>query len=58
MSRRPPQTSLQDALDLFIVDGRARRFTSHTVRFHQGRLGLFVTWCQEQGLETTGDLTS
>ena len=49
--------NLTDALDLFILDCQSRRFTEHTLRFYRGRLGLFLDWCNDNGVTTLDDLT-
>lgn len=40
-------TTLADALELFILDCKSRRFTRKTLLFYQGRLSLFLRWCGE-----------
>lgn len=39
--------TLQDALELFLLDCQARRFTKHTLRFYRERLSLFTKWVGE-----------
>jgi site-specific recombinase XerD len=46
-----------DALEMFLLDCEARRFTAHTLRFYRGRLKLFVEWCAEQDSPGLGELT-
>jgi integrase/recombinase XerD len=44
--------SLEDALDLFLLDAQAQHFTGHTLRFYRQRLSSFVSWCESQGVLT------
>lgn len=51
-------TTLADALDLFVLDCRAQRFTKSTLGFYQGRLSLFVKWCDANGTTLLHELTA
>lgn len=45
------------ALDLYLKD-KARECQQSTVRSHRSRLGFFVDWCEEQGIENLNDLSA
>lgn len=45
------------ALDLYLED-KARECRDSTVRSHRSRLGFFVDWCDEHGIENLNDLTA
>ncbi|WP_218836437.1 tyrosine-type recombinase/integrase [Halorarum salinum] len=49
--------SPQEALDLYLED-KARECQQATVRSHRSRLGFFVDWCDEQGMENLNDLSA
>jgi site-specific recombinase XerD len=51
-------TTLADALELFILDCRAQRFTKSTIGFYQGRLSLFLKWCAANGITLLHELTA
>lgn len=40
--------SLESALQDFLLDGKARQFTTPTLAHYRGRLGSFVRWAAEQ----------
>lgn len=48
---------LSDAVELFFLDAKSRRFTKDTQRFYKERLSLFVTWCKGNSVEFLQDLT-
>jgi len=48
---------LSDAVDLFYLDIKSRRFTKDTQRFYRERLSLFLPWCKTNGIEVLQDLT-
>lgn len=52
-----PRTPLKTAFEMFILDGQSRRFTAHTIRFYRGRLGLWLRWCDGQGITDLERLT-
>jgi len=45
------------AVELYLKD-KARECQQATVRSHRSRLGFFVDWCDEQGIENLNDLTA
>jgi len=45
------------ALDLYL-DDKARDCQQATVDAHRSRLGFFVDWCDEQGIDNLNDLTA
>ena len=47
----------QRALDLYLED-KGRECQQATVRSHRSRLGFFVDWCDEQGIENLNDLSA
>lgn len=53
-----PKLTIESAVDLFILDARARRFTASTLRFYRGRLGLFQRWLADAGVLFLADIES
>ena len=51
------RTSLQDVLELFLLDCRAQGLTDDTLRFYRGRLSLFVAFSEESGAGNLEDFT-
>jgi len=49
---------LTDALELFLLDREAQNLAQKTLKTYRARLAKFVTWCDDQGLATVGDLTT
>lgn len=47
---RPQTTALALALQTFLIDRQARRYTPRTLDFYRDRLRPFVTWCEAQGV--------
>lgn len=45
------------AVELYLED-KARECQQATVRSHRSRLGFFVDWCDEQGIENLNDLSA
>lgn len=45
------------AVELYLED-KARECQQATVRSHRSRLGFFVGWCDEQGIENLNDLSA
>lgn len=50
-------TTLKSALDLFLLEGESRRFTEKTLEFYQGRLSLFIRWCEPRDVMSIETLT-
>ena len=50
--------SLNDGLDMFLLDCEARRLTPQTLTFYKQKLSVFVHWCEEQQLQGLDDLTA
>lgn len=40
--------TLDSAFELFLLDGKSRQFSEHTIRFYNGRLSLFLKWCESR----------
>lgn len=51
-------TTLKNAVELFLLETKYRRFTPDTQRFYKERLALLVTWCESKGVLTLQDLSS
>jgi site-specific recombinase XerD len=49
--------SLNDALDLFLLDREAQNLAEKTLHTYRVRLTKFVAWCREQGVSAIDDLT-
>jgi len=47
----------ESAVELYLED-KARECQQATVRSHRSRLGFFVDWCDEQGIENLNDLSA
>lgn len=47
---------LRDAYSVFLVDRKARGFTTSTVRYYEQKLGAFVTWAEQDGVHTIAQL--
>ena len=45
------------AVELYLED-KARECQQATIRSHRSRLGFFVDWCDEQGIENLNDLSA
>ncbi len=43
--------TLDDALDLFILDCASRRLTQSTQQFYQAKLSVFINWCKAAQVE-------
>jgi len=52
------QTTLQDALDLFLLDGEARRLRPRTLDYYQWQLGRLLAYLRVQNCETLQALTA
>lgn len=50
--------SLNDGLDMFLLDCEARRLTPQTLTFYKQKLSVFVRWCEEQQLDGLDDVTA
>lgn len=50
------RSTLNQALDLFVLDCQAQRFTPSTLRFYHGRLSLFAKWCADHKVVALSDL--
>lgn len=48
----PPTTSLESALELFVLDRKVQRATENTILFYQRQLRPFIRWCSERGVES------
>ncbi len=48
--------NLDEALDTFLLDGRARRFTPRTLEHYQTRLGGFFVFLQGQDINTIAEI--
>ncbi|CAN5771660.1 hypothetical protein BH10CHL1_BH10CHL1_24290 [soil metagenome] len=48
--------SIQTAFELFLLDEQSQGFTSHTLRFYNERLHLFLHWCAEQDVNNIDQL--
>lgn len=51
------KTTLQDAIDLFLIDGQSRRFTKHTLQWYRESLRRFVQHMDSQGITHLDDVT-
>lgn len=45
-----------EALDYYL-DHREREVSAQTLRSHESRLGIFVGWCEDNGIDNLNDLT-
>jgi site-specific recombinase XerD len=52
----PEELSIEDAVQQYI-DSRQLDATDETLRDYESRLGQFVAWCDDEGIETVGDLS-
>jgi site-specific recombinase XerD len=57
-TKAPQNTTLVQALELFLLDRRARGLASSTLEFYQDRLRPFLAYLQDQGIVTLDDLTA
>jgi len=48
--------TLVTAFDLYILDCRSQQVSPHTLRFYNGRLGLFLRWCDAGGVVYLDDI--
>lgn len=47
----------EEALELYLQD-KQREAANSTIRSHQSRLGHFIEWCEEEGIDNMNDLTA
>lgn len=50
--------TLNDALEMFMLDCEARRLTPATRQFYKGKIGMFVRWCGENDVELLTDISA
>ena len=48
---------LNDAKELFLLDGQARRLTSSTLKFYRLKIGDFIHWLQDNHITGVTDVT-
>jgi integrase/recombinase XerD len=58
LQRRTPHFSLDDALDLFLLDGASRRLAQSTLKFYESKVSLFIRWCNEADVTDLNALTA
>ena len=51
------QTTVKDAVDIFLLDCASRRLTVRSIAFYQFSLQKFITWAISQSLETLDQVT-
>ena len=51
------KTTLEDAAELFILDGQAQRFTDSTIAFYRYRMRYLLRWCAAANLTHLHELT-
>ncbi len=52
------KTPLKDAVDLFLLDGEARRLTPKTLTYYRDQLRYFLTYLKDQAIDNLQDLTA
>jgi integrase/recombinase XerD len=50
--------TISDALDLFLLDARARSLAKNTITTYRFKLSPFVDWCESKELTVLGEVTS
>lgn len=50
--------SIQDGIDIFLLDCEARRLTASTREFYRGKLAVFVAWCDGEGVRELACLSA
>ena len=50
--------TLDEVLNTFLLDGKARRFTPRTLEHYQTRLGGFFAFCRSHNVDTLAEITS
>ena len=58
LQRRTPHFSLDDALDLFLLDGASRRLAQSTLKFYESKVSIFIRWCHEADVTDLNALTA
>lgn len=51
-------SSLHDALDLFLLDCQVRRLTASTIAFYRLKIGAFLRWLADRDLTELEDITA
>lgn len=46
------QLALGAALNIYILDAQSRNYSPKTIEFYQGRVGRFLGWLEQQGVNT------
>jgi site-specific recombinase XerD len=52
----PEDLPIEQAIEMFVGSNRSE-WSESTIRDYTSRLGQFAAWCDDQGLETMGDLS-
>ena len=50
--------SIQDGMDIFLLDCEARRLTASTRQFYRGKLSTFIAWCEDAGIRQLAELSA
>ena len=53
-----PRISVHNAVQVYILDARARRYAKSTLEHYRYRLQPFIVFCQDNGIDALADLTS